>query len=88
MKRRDFIQLLASAVPAALILPELIVPKRTFFLPPAAGWLPPIERSAVKVGGSYFLDAVAGMNFLVRMSGEPDVNFRARILKQIQTATF
>jgi hypothetical protein len=40
MNRRKFLGLLAAA-PAALILPELLVPKRTFFLPPATGWAQP-----------------------------------------------
>ncbi|MDP9089176.1 MAG: hypothetical protein M3O26_10615 [Pseudomonadota bacterium] len=38
MNRRKFLALTALASSGALILPELIVPKRTFFLPPAAGW--------------------------------------------------
>lgn len=37
MKRRAFLGLMA-AVPAALILPELLMPNRTFFLPPTGGW--------------------------------------------------
>lgn len=36
MNRRSFLALL----PAALILPELLLPKRTFFLPPSGGWSP------------------------------------------------
>lgn len=40
MNRRGFLGLVAAAVPA-LILPELLVPKRTFFLPPAGGWAQP-----------------------------------------------
>lgn len=38
LTRRQF---LAAALPAALILPELVVPNRTFFLPPAGGWVRP-----------------------------------------------
>lgn len=41
MDRRGFLGLIASAVPAALILPELLLPTRTFFLPPAGGWAQP-----------------------------------------------
>lgn len=41
VNRRGFLGLLAAAVPAALILPELLVPKRTFFLPPAGGLAQP-----------------------------------------------
>jgi hypothetical protein len=37
MNRRQLLGLLAAA-PVALIVPELLVPKRTFFLPPAGGW--------------------------------------------------
>jgi len=37
--RRLFLGLAAGAA-GALILPELIVPKRTFFLPPPGGWRP------------------------------------------------
>lgn len=40
MNRRGFLGLVAAAVPA-LILPELLLPKRTFFLPPAGGWAQP-----------------------------------------------
>ena len=38
MDRRKFLTLLGIAAPVALIVPELILPKRTFFLPPAGGW--------------------------------------------------
>lgn len=41
MNRRSFVGLLAATLPAALIVPELWVPKRTFFLPPAGGWAHP-----------------------------------------------
>ena len=34
MNRRD----LLLALPAALVLPELVVPRRTWFLPPRGGW--------------------------------------------------
>jgi hypothetical protein len=34
MNRRGFL----LTAPALLVLPELIVPKRTFFLPPMGGW--------------------------------------------------
>jgi len=37
--RRLFLGLAAGAA-GALILPELIIPKRTFFLPPPGGWRP------------------------------------------------
>jgi hypothetical protein len=37
MNRRGFLSLLAPAV-ALVIAPELLLPKRTFFLPPAGGW--------------------------------------------------
>jgi len=37
--RRLFLGLAAGAA-GALIVPELIVPKRTFFLPPPGGWRP------------------------------------------------
>jgi hypothetical protein len=40
MNRRKFLSLIAAA-PAALILPELLLPKRSFFLPPAGGWTQP-----------------------------------------------
>lgn len=38
MNRRGFLTLLAGAAAIAAV-PELFVPKRTFFLPPAGGWL-------------------------------------------------
>jgi hypothetical protein len=41
VNRRDFLGLIASAVPAALVLPEMLIPKRTFFLPPTGGWAQP-----------------------------------------------
>lgn len=41
MNRRKFLGLIAAAAPAALILPELILPKRSFFLPPVGGWAQP-----------------------------------------------
>lgn len=41
MNRRNFLTLAAAAVPAALILPELLIPRRTFFMPPAGGWAQP-----------------------------------------------
>jgi hypothetical protein len=37
MNRRGFLSVLAGAA-AAIIVPELLVPKRTFFLPPVGGW--------------------------------------------------
>lgn len=37
MNRRGFLSLLAPAA-AALIVPELLVPKRKIFLPPPGGW--------------------------------------------------
>ena len=40
MNRRKFLGLIAAA-PAALILPELLLPNRSFFLPPAGGWAQP-----------------------------------------------
>ena len=40
MNRRSFLRTLAlSAGGIALLGPELLVPKRTYFLPPAGGWL-------------------------------------------------
>jgi hypothetical protein len=39
MNRRSFLRTLAlSAGGIALVGPELLVPKRTYFLPPAGGW--------------------------------------------------
>lgn len=35
--RRGFLTLIAPAA-GALLVPELLLPKRTFFLPPAGGW--------------------------------------------------
>jgi hypothetical protein len=37
MNRRGFLSLLAPAA-AALVAPELLVPKRSIFLPPSGGW--------------------------------------------------
>jgi hypothetical protein len=53
MNRRRFLSLL-SAAPAALILPELLLPK-TFFLPPAGGWVQP---SLAKLWYDYALKSV------------------------------
>jgi hypothetical protein len=41
MNRRGFFGLLAGAAAATIALPdiELLVPKRTIFLPPAGGWV-------------------------------------------------
>jgi hypothetical protein len=41
MNRRGFFGLLGGAAAAAIALPELelLVPTRTIFLPPAAGWI-------------------------------------------------
>jgi hypothetical protein len=40
MNRRNFLSLVGASA-AALIAPELLIPKRTFFLPPAGGWAQP-----------------------------------------------
>lgn len=37
MNRRSFLSLIAPAA-ALIVAPELLLPKRTFFLPPAGGW--------------------------------------------------
>lgn len=37
MNRRGFLALLAPAA-ALIVAPELLLPKRTFFLPPVGGW--------------------------------------------------
>jgi hypothetical protein len=37
MNRRNFISLATTAA-GILLLPELLIPKRTFFLPPVGGW--------------------------------------------------
>lgn len=37
MNRRGFLKFLAPAA-ALIVAPELLIPKRTFFLPPAGGW--------------------------------------------------
>lgn len=37
MNRRGFLSLIAPAA-ALIVAPELFIPKRTFFLPPAGGW--------------------------------------------------
>jgi hypothetical protein len=37
MNRRGFLRLLAPAA-ALIAAPELLLPRRTFFLPPAGGW--------------------------------------------------
>lgn len=37
MNRRGFLSLLAPAA-ALIAVPELLIPKRSFFLPPAGGW--------------------------------------------------
>jgi hypothetical protein len=50
MNRRGFL----SALPAALAAGELLVPKRTFFLPPRGGWFDPAAKWAVKTEGGYF----------------------------------
>lgn len=41
MNRRGFLGVLAGAT-TAIVVPELLLPKRTFFLPPAGGWGNPI----------------------------------------------
>lgn len=41
MNRRDFLTMAALAAPAALIVPELWTPTKTFFLPPRGGWAAP-----------------------------------------------
>jgi hypothetical protein len=41
VNRRGFLGLIAAAAPAALIFPELIMPKRSVFLPPSTGWAQP-----------------------------------------------
>jgi hypothetical protein len=38
MNRRKFLSFLGVGAAAAIIAPELLLPKRTFFLPPAKGW--------------------------------------------------
>lgn len=38
MNRRAFLLALSTAAAAGLIVPELVLPKRTFFLPPRGGW--------------------------------------------------
>lgn len=42
MNRRGFLAALLPAA-AALVLPELLVPRRSFFLPPATGWPAGVE---------------------------------------------
>lgn len=37
MNRRGFLSLLAPAA-ALIVAPELLIPRRTFFLPPTMGW--------------------------------------------------
>lgn len=37
MNRRGFLSLIAPAA-ALIVAPELLLPKRTFFLPPGGGW--------------------------------------------------
>lgn len=37
MNRRGFLSLLAPAA-ALIVAPELLIPRKTFFLPPAGGW--------------------------------------------------
>ncbi len=44
MNRRDFLRIASPLAAAGLILPELLLPKRTFFLPPTAGWCPDIQQ--------------------------------------------
>lgn len=44
MNRRGFLTL---AAPAVLILPELLIPKRSFFLPPMGGWATEIPWSVM-----------------------------------------
>jgi hypothetical protein len=39
MNRRGFLGVLAGAA-AAIAVPELLIPKRSFFLPPPGGWRP------------------------------------------------
>lgn len=51
MNRRGFLTLAGTAA-AALAIPELWIPKRTFFLPPRGGWLPP-RTSAIQEPYAY-----------------------------------
>jgi hypothetical protein len=64
MNRRHFLALIGATAPAALILPELLVPHRTFFLPPSGGWAPSL--------GDLWLDYVnlarpAGVEVTIRV---------------------
>jgi hypothetical protein len=88
MNRRNFLGLLAPA----LILPELLVPKRTFFLPPKGGWWPEQlmlhARLGVSVGTPpyhFSLGPNAPVGWTINERGEiwgpgpPNHHFRATI---------
>jgi hypothetical protein len=49
--RRALLSSLLPVAAGALIAPELIVPKKTIFLPPIGGWLP--KEEPILIGESY-----------------------------------
>jgi hypothetical protein len=80
MNRRGFFGLLAGATAAAIALPEieLLVPKRTIFLPPAGGW---IGRGNQLLTIKYIAEEAiralhANMEFMAMIDLEYDPSFR------------
>lgn len=69
MKRRAFLTLL----PTAILLPELILPRKTFFLPPLGGW--PQVYTFTTTGRTITLPSVAsvalGTEYLFQAGDEP-----------------
>lgn len=69
ISRRQFVGILAGAA-AAIAVPELLVPKRTFFLPPPGGWPNDMNRYFTSPYAWYLkMDAAEAANFrtFVRM---------------------
>lgn len=70
MNRRGFVGLL-TGVATALVVPELLVPEKKFFLPPRGGWpsmagYTPLEKWAIKQHHSLVL-------WMNSEPGKPDV---------------
>jgi hypothetical protein len=72
ISRRGFLQGLLAAAPAALIVPELLIPTRTIFLPPAGGWVAS-EWSVSSLGGYLYSQHLANV---LRRQVQPLVRFK------------
>lgn len=83
MNRRGFLSLIAPAA-AALIVPQLLVPKRTIFLPPRGGWS---EFQEIRVDDVVYLYGKPQLPIAVRLYGTSWIDtLKAEQLQEIVRA--